>query len=61
MKRIATTEAVGAVICHDNTRIVRGVVKDAAFRKGHVVTQDDIPILLSLGKDRLYVWEEETG
>jgi len=61
MKRIATTEAVGAVICHDITRNVRGVVKDAAFRKGHVVTQDDIPILLSLGKDHLYVWEEEDG
>lgn len=57
MKLIATQDAVGMVICHDITRIVKGVVKDAAFRKGHVVTKEDIPLLLSLGKDHLYVWE----
>jgi hypothetical protein len=27
------------------------VIKDARFRKGHIVTIDDIPVLLSLGKD----------
>lgn len=39
------------------TRIVRGETKDAAFRKGHVVREEDIPLLLSMGKDQLYVWE----
>ncbi|MDD7200720.1 MAG: hypothetical protein SPF89_05865 [Sphaerochaetaceae bacterium] len=57
MKLVATQDAVGMVICHDITRIVKGVVKDAAFRKGHIVTKEDIPLLLSLGKDHLYVWE----
>lgn len=57
MERIATVDAVGHVLCHDLTRIVRGVAKDAAFRKGHVVTQEDIPVLLSMGKEHLYVWE----
>lgn len=57
MKLVATEDAVGMVICHDITRIVKGVVKDAAFRKGHIVTKEDIPLLLSLGKDHLYVWE----
>ncbi|HCL04425.1 MAG TPA: molybdopterin-binding protein, partial [Lachnoclostridium phytofermentans] len=30
-------------------------------RKGHVVTEEDIPVLLSIGKDHLYVWEKEEG
>lgn len=57
MKRIRTTEAVGHVLCHDITKIVKDVVKDTAFRKGHIVTEEDIPVLLSLGKDHLYIWE----
>ena len=59
MKQISTKDAVGHILCHDITRIVRGVTKDAAFRKGHVVTKEDIPLLLSLGKDSLFVWEKE--
>ena len=59
MKCINTTDAVGHVLCHDITRIVKDVVKDAAFRKGHIVTEEDIPVLLSLGKDHLYVWEKD--
>ena len=59
MKCIKTTDAVGHVLCHDITRIVKDVVKDTAFRKGHIVQEEDIPVLLSLGKDRLYVWEKD--
>lgn len=59
MKCINTVDAVGHVLCHDITRIVKDVVKDTAFRKGHIVTAEDIPVLLSLGKDRLYVWEKD--
>lgn len=58
MKLIKTTEAVGHVLCHDMTQIIRGVTKDARFRKGHVVTEEDIPVLLSMGKEHLYVWEK---
>jgi molybdenum cofactor synthesis domain-containing protein len=61
MKLIKTTEAAGHVLCHDLTRIVKGQYKDAQFRKGHVVTKEDIPMLLSMGKDHLYVWEKEAG
>ncbi len=61
MKLIQTVEAEGAVLCHDITQIVRGVTKGAIFRKGHVVAKEDIPVLLSIGKDRLYVWEREEG
>lgn len=59
MKCIDTVDAVGHVLCHDITRIVKDVVKDTAFRKGHVVEEKDIPVLLSLGKDHLYVWEKD--
>ncbi|MDO4312282.1 MAG: molybdopterin-binding protein [Eubacteriales bacterium] len=61
MKLIKTEEAVGHVLCHDITQIIKGVTKDAVFRKGHVVTEEDIPVLLSVGKENLYVWEKEEG
>lgn len=61
MKQISTVDAVGHVLCHDLTQIIRGTYKDAKFRKGHVVTESDIPILLSMGKEHLYVWELAPG
>ncbi len=59
MKLIETRKAVGQVLCHDLTRIVPGEMKDAQFRKGHIVTEADIPMLLSMGKEHLYVWETD--
>lgn len=59
MKLIKTEDAVGSVLCHDLTQIIRGVTKDAVFRKGHVVREEDIPVLLSIGKEHLYVWEAD--
>ena len=59
MKLIKTEDAVGHVLCHDITQIIRGVTKDAVFRKGHIVTAEDIPVLLSVGKEHLYVWEKD--
>ena len=59
MKLIKTEDALGCVLCHDMTQIIKGVTKDAVFRKGHVVTKEDIPVLLSIGKDTLYVWEND--
>ncbi|MBD5558791.1 MAG: molybdopterin-binding protein [Clostridia bacterium] len=59
MKTIPTTESEGCILCHDVTRIVRGETKGPAFRKGHIIRAEDIPVLLSMGKDRIYVWEED--
>ena len=61
MKEIKTVDAVGHVLCHDMTQIIRGVTKDARFRKGHVVAEEDIPVLLSMGKETLFVWEKTPG
>lgn len=57
MKLVDTKDAVGTVLCHDITQIIKGVTKDARFRKGQQFKEEDIPVLLSLGKDHLYVWE----
>ena len=59
MKLIRTEDAVGQILCHDITQIIKGETKDARFRKGHVIKEEDIPVLLSLGKDNLYVWEND--
>ena len=59
MKLIKTEEAVGQVLCHDITQIIPGVTKDAVFRKGHIIQERDIPVLLSVGKDYLYIWEND--
>lgn len=59
MKLVKTVDAEGMVLCHDITQIIKGVVKDTVFRKGHVVTKEDIPVLLSVGKDHLYIWEND--
>jgi len=61
MKLIKTVNAVGQILCHDITRIVRGVTKGPAFRKGHVVSEEDIPLLLNLGKENIYIWENVAG
>ena len=61
MKLIRTEEAVGHVLCHDMTQIIKDQYKDARFRKGHIVTEEDIPVLLSMGKENLYVWEMTPG
>lgn len=59
MKMMKTEEAVGHVLCHDITQIIRGVTKGPVFRKGHVITKEDIPVLLSVGKDHVYIWEKD--
>ena len=61
MKLIRTEDAVGHVLCHDMTQIIKGAYKDARFRKGHVVRREDIPVLLSMGKEHLCVWEMVPG
>lgn len=59
MKLVETKDAVGQVLCHDMTRIIRGVTKDVIFRKGHIITEEDIPVLLSIGKEHIYIWEND--
>lgn len=50
-------EAVGTVLAHDLTEIRPGEFKGAAFKKGHVVREQDLQHLARIGKQRLYVLE----
>ena len=61
MKTMNVENAVGTVLCHDITRIVPGKDKGPAFRRGHVVTEADIPTLLDIGKEHLYVFDPDDG
>lgn len=61
MKQIKTINAVGCVLCHDLTQIIKDEYKDARFRKGHIVTNEDVPVLLSMGKESLFVFEPKEG
>lgn len=61
MKTVPVHEAAGMVLCHDVTQIIPGQFKGPAFKRGHIVQRDDIPRLLSMGKERLYVWEMHRG
>lgn len=47
-------------LCHDITAMVDGF-KGAAFKRGHVITQEDIPRLLDIGKQHVFIWEENAG
>lgn len=57
MKLIDVENSIGTVLCHDLTQIIPGKFKDVRFKKGHIIKKEDIPILLSMGKKHLYVYE----
>nr|WP_273523838.1 molybdopterin-binding protein [Mailhella massiliensis] len=61
MQTIPVSRAVGTVLCHDITRIEPGGRKGPVFRKGHIVREEDIPVLLSVGKEHLYVYTPLPG
>ena len=59
LKVIPVEEAVGMPLAHDITEIVPGQHKGPAFRRGHIVRQEDITKLLDVGKRHLYVMDLE--
>ena len=61
MKKIKTVEAVGQVLIHDITQIIKGERTGVLFKKGHVVRKCDIEALLSVGKDHIYIYEADEG
>lgn len=61
MKLVQTKDAAGRILCHDMTQVIPGVYKGTRFRKGHIITEADIPVLLDMGKEQIYVWEKTPG
>lgn len=60
MRKVNVEDAVGLTLCHDITAMRDGF-KGAAFRRGHMITQEDIPALLDLGKRTVFIWEDNAG
>ena len=61
MKKIRIEDSVGCILSHDVTKIVPGEFKGRLFKKGHVIREEDIPKLLDIGKEHIYVWEPKKG
>ena len=59
MKEVSVEKAIGTVLAHDLTQIIPGEYKGPKFKKGHVITEEDVPVLLSMGKKHLYVLEKD--
>jgi molybdenum cofactor synthesis domain-containing protein len=60
-KRVPVKDSVGMVLGHDLTRIVPGEFKGPAFKKGYIIKAEDIPLLLDIGKDNIYVLDLKDG
>ncbi len=60
-KAIPVRQAVGTVLAHDLTRILPGEFKGRAFKRGHIVREEDVAALLNMGKEHLYVWDLSEG
>lgn len=60
MKKVYVADAIGMTLCHDITAMRDGF-KGAAFKRGHMITEADVPKLLDLGKRYIFVWEDNAG
>lgn len=56
MKKVKVEESVGMVLAHDLTQIT-GEFKGAAFKKGHIIQDEDIERLKDMGKEYIYLLE----
>jgi hypothetical protein len=61
MKVVPVRESVGMFLAHDMTQIIPGEFKGAAFKKGHIVHEEDIPRLLNMGKEHIAIIEFNDG
>lgn len=57
MKKIPVEKAVGMTLCHDITAMREGF-KGPAFKRGHIITAEDVPEFLNLGKKSVFVFEK---
>jgi hypothetical protein len=55
MRTIPVYEATGTILLHDLTQIIPGQFKGSRFKKGYMIQSEDIEVLLSMGKENLYV------
>jgi len=58
---VPVRQAVGMVLPHDVTQIIPGQFKGRLLKKGHVITEEDIEPLLSIGKEHIYILDMPPG
>lgn len=61
LREVALDQAIGLRLGHDLTQIVPGVFKGRLFKRGHLITEEDVPALLNIGKEHIYVMELGSG
>ena len=59
MRKVRVQEAIGQTLCHDITAIMSDGFKGVKFHRGHVIVEEDIPALLDIGKNHVFIWEPE--
>ena len=60
MKKVRVQDAIGMELCHDITEMNDGF-KGVAFKRGHIIRQEDVEHMLNIGKRTVFVWEENAG
>ena len=55
IKKMPVRKAIGTVLAHDITEIRPGEFKGRAFKKGHIIREEDVCHLQRLGKENLFV------
>lgn len=55
IKKIRVEEAIGKPLLHDLTAILKDGFKGVRFKRGHIITAEDIDNLKDIGKDHIYV------
>lgn len=60
MRKVRVEDAIGMELCHDITEMRDGF-KGAAFKRGHIIREEDVEHLKNLGKRTIFVWEENAG
>jgi len=55
VKVVAVGQAVGLALAHDLTEVRGDGGKGAAFRRGHVIRQEDLPRLRRCGKEHVFI------
>lgn len=61
LREVPVQDAIGLRLAHDLTQILPGQFKGRLFKKGHLITEADIPKLLDIGKEHIYTMELGAG
>ncbi len=56
MKKINVQDAIGMELCHDISEMNDGF-KGVAFKRGHIIREEDIGHMLRIGKQHIFIWE----